>query len=338
MNYRIGVTDDAVNADGSSVHGDLRLGELVEAGIEWSLIDAHAHGGKDLEGLDAVYALGHRPFNAAVLADAPRLRHIARFGAGYDTIDLDACTAAGVVVTTTPGAVRRPVALAALTLVLAVTHNLVQKHELTVTSRWHARARWRGEHTDGATVAIVGFGSVGAELAGMLVGLGFTVLGVNRRGSHPEAEALGVQMVALQTALLADVVVLTAALTEETRGMIGARELASMRADAALVNVGRGGLVDQRALTAALIDGTIRAAALDVFDQEPPAADDPLLTLPNVTLAPHSLAWTASFTDAVVASANAAMLDVAAGRHPATARNPAAFDHERWNQRRKRSA
>lgn len=332
MSYRLGITNDAIDDDGTSVHGDLALGELAAAGIEWSVIDAHPETDDDLADLDAVYSLGHRAFDASVLVKAPQLRHIARFGAGYDTIDLEACSDAGVIVTNTPDAIRRPLALAALTLVLAVTHNLVQKHSIVVEDRWEERGRWRGTATDGSTVAIVGFGSVGAELARMLLGTGFRVVGVNRRGSSPDASRLGVPIVSLDEGLTADVIVLCASLNESTKGMIGADELRRMRPSAAIVNVGRGALIDQKALTAALQDGTIRAAGLDVFDPEPPAPDDPLLHLENVTLAPHALCWTADYTQAVVASANAAMIVVAGGGVPATVLNPRALEHERWRE------
>jgi phosphoglycerate dehydrogenase-like enzyme len=331
VTYRIGITDDAIAADGTSVHGDLRLRELVEAGIAWEVISAHPESDDDLAGLDAVYALGHRRFDAGVLACAPRLRHVARFGAGYDTIDVADCTAAGVAVTTTPAAVRRPMALAGLTLVLAVTHNLVQKHRLTVESRWQDRETWRGRHTQAGRVAVVGFGGIGAELAELLLNVGFDVVGVNRSGRSGAADRLGIPLIGLDEALGADVVVLCAALTDETRGMIGERELGLMRPDAALVNIGRGGLVDQDALVRALIaDDGIRAAGLDVFDPEPPSPDDPLLTLPNVTMAPHSLAWTDAFTRAVASSANEAIIAVSRGERPAAALNPAAFEHPRW--------
>ncbi|WP_243229737.1 D-isomer specific 2-hydroxyacid dehydrogenase family protein [Microbacterium sp. CIAB417] len=330
MTYRLGITDDAIEPDGTSVHGDLGLADLEAAGVEWSVIDAHPETDADLAELDAVYSLGHREFGAAALASAPRLRHIARFGAGYDTIDLDACSDAGVIVTNTPDAIRRPLALAALTLVLAVTHNLVQKHTIVTEDRWGDRGRWRGTATDGSTVAIVGFGSVGAELARMLLATGFRVIGVNRRGSSPEAELLGVPLVSLGEALNADVVVLCASLNASTRGMIGRAELARMKPTAAIVNVGRGALIDQDALTAALQNGTIRAAGLDVFEPEPPAPDDPLLSLENVTLAPHALCWTADYTEAVVASANHAIITASRGGAPRTVLNPRALEHEKW--------
>lgn len=330
MGYRIGITNDAIEPDGSSVHGDLKLGALEAAGIEWTLIDAHSDSAADLAGLDAVYSLGHRAFTAEVIEGAPQLRHIARFGAGYDTIDLEACSDAGVIVTNTPDAIRRPLALAALTLVLAVMHNLLQKHKLVEEDRWSDRGRWRGVAMDGATIAVVGFGSVGAELAEMLIGLGFRVVGVNRSGTSEDATRLRVPLVSLDEAMGSDVVVLCASLNASTRGMIGVDQLRLMRPSSALVNVGRGALVDQPSLVDALRTGRIRAAGLDVFDPEPPSADDPLLSLDNVTLAPHALCWTADYTNAVVASANAAIIAASRGAAPSSVLNPRALQHSRW--------
>jgi phosphoglycerate dehydrogenase-like enzyme len=331
MAYRVGIVGGDVDMDGGSVHGDLRLRELVDRGCEWDALDEQEPDERLAE-YDALYLTGGRRVDRAVLRVAPRLRHVARFGAGYDAIDVEACTAAGVVVTTIPGAVRRPLAMAGLTLILAVTHNLVQKHRLVEREAWEQTRHWQGGHTDGSRVAIIGFGSVGAELGGMLTTLGFEVVGVNRRGAHPDADRLGIRMIGLDEALRADVVVLSAALTEQTRGMIGAAQLAKMRPDAVLVNIGRGGLIDQAALVDALRDGRLRGAGLDVFETEPVPLGDPLLSLPNVTLAPHALCWTRSFAAAAIDATNAAILAAASGQLPPGALNPAALDHPRWHR------
>lgn len=326
MPYLVAV-DDADLVDGESVHGDLRLQDLERAGILWTATTS-ASVPPDV---DTLYLVGSRRVDEELIERMPRLRHVARFGAGFDTVDVGACTAAGVAVTTTPAAVRRPLALAGLTLILAVTHNLVQKHRIVEDGDWRERREWRGRHTDASTVSIVGFGSAGAELARMLVALGFRVRGVNRRGSHPVASELGIPIVDLDAALASDVVVLCAALTPQTAGMIGAAQLARMRPDAVLVNIGRGGLVDQDALVDALVGGHLRAAGLDVFDPEPLPADHPLVTLPQVTLSPHALCWTDSFTAGVVASTNSAILDAQRGVVPATAVNPEVRAHPRWH-------
>lgn len=326
--FRVAVTADAVRPDGTSIHGDLGLDRLTDAGVQWHVLPSYEDPipGRHLEGVDAVLSLGHIHFGEETMAAAPGLSLVARFGAGHDTIDLDACTRAGVLVTNTPAAVRKPLAAAGLTLVLALAHRLFAKDRLTRTSRWADRERYRGSSLDGATLGIVGFGSVGAELARMAAPFGLKLLGNNRSGRHPEAAELGVALVALDELLAAsDYVVLCAALTPETEKLIGQRELELMKPSAFLVNIGRGKLVDTDALRAALRRERLAGAGLDVFEPEPLAADDELLRMENVVLSPHSLCWTADFTRDVSASAIEAILDVAAGRRPRHLLNPQAW-------------
>lgn len=326
--FRVAITADAVRPDGSSIHGDLRLERLTDAGIQWHVLPGYEDPIplRQLEGVDAVLSLGHIHFGEETVAAAPELKLVARFGAGYDTIDLDACTRAGVLVTNTPTAVRKPLAAAGLTLVLALAHRLLAKDRLTRASRWADREHYRGSSLDGATLGIVGFGSVGAELARMAAPLGLKLLGNNRSGRHPEAAELGVALVGLEDLLAAaDYVVLCAALTPETEKLIGPRELDLMKPSAFLVNIGRGKLVDTDALRSALRQERIAGAGLDVFDPEPLAADDELLRMDNVLLSPHSLCWTADFSRDVSASALEAILDVAAGRRPRHLLNPEAW-------------
>lgn len=327
--FRVAITADAVRPDGSSIHGDLGLERLSRAGIDWHVLPSHEDPipAQHLEGVDAVLTLGHIHFGAETLAAAPGLKLVARFGAGYDTIDLDACTQTGVVVTNTPAAVRKPLAAAGLTLLLALAHHLFAKDRLTRASRWADRERYRGASLDGATLGIVGFGSVGAELARMAGPLGLRLLGNNRSGRHPEAGELGVDLVGLEELLAsADYVVLCTALTPETENLIGRRELELMKRSAFLINIGRGRLVDTDALRAALQQKRIAGAGLDVFEPEPLQSNDELLRMDNVVLSPHSLCWTADFTRDVSASAIEAILDVAAGRRPANVLNPAVYD------------
>lgn len=324
--FRVAITADGASPDGSSMFGDLGLERLSDRGIQWKVLPEYldplpiGH----LLGFDAVLSLGHTSFDSSTLDHLPDLKLIARFGAGFESIDLAACTAAGVFVTNTPDGVRRPLALAALTLVLALAHNLPGKDRITRSGRWNERAQFRGHGVDGRVLGIVGFGSVGADLARLAIGIGFTVIGNNRSGVSESAEALGVSLVDVEHLLAAsDYVVLTASLNEESRGMIDSRRLALMKPDAFLVNVARGGLVDQAALTRALRTRSIAGAALDVFAQEPIAPGDELLGLDNVILTPHSLPWTDEFTRDVSRSAIESILAVAAGEVPAHLLNPA---------------
>ncbi|SEB70384.1 Lactate dehydrogenase [Paramicrobacterium humi] len=339
--FTVAITADAAQPDGSSVHGDLRLRDLEEHGIAWRVLDRYVNPipPADLADVDAVYSLGHLPFDEELVSQLPRLKLVARFGAGVDTIDLDACTRAGVVVTNTPEAIRTPLALATVTMLLGVAHRLVAKDSITRRSAWRERSEFRGAPMRGRTVGIVGFGGVGSEVARMLQALGFAVIGNNRSGRSPQADALGVELVERDELLArSDFVVLCAALTSETARMIGARELGLMKSSAALINMGRGGLVDTDALRQALKSRTIDAAGLDVFDPEPLDPDDELLSLPNVTLSPHALCWTADFTEDVTRDANASIIAVAEGRRPERALNPAVFETAAWQRKAEKAA
>lgn len=331
--YRVAVTADVVRPDGSSVHGDLGLNRLSDRGIDWSVLpgDAPTLPPGYFDDVDAVLVMGHTHFGAETVDRTPRLRHIARFGAGYETIDLDACTRAGVVVTNTPTAIRRTLSTAAVAMILGVTHHIVPKDRMVRESRWEDREHFRGVGLEGRTLGIVGFGSVGADVALLMQNFDMTIIGTNRSGKSAAAETLGVELVSLGNLLeRSDVVLLTAALTPETTAMIDAEALRRMKQTAFLVNVGRGKLVDTDALRDALLEGRIAGAGLDVFDPEPLRANDPILELDNVLLSPHALGWTDQFTDAVSTAALDAIMAIADGRGTSAVLNPEVFETDAW--------
>ncbi|MGB4137521.1 MAG: NAD(P)-dependent oxidoreductase [Microbacterium sp.] len=334
--YVVGLTADGADASGETVFGDIGLDRLVDAGLEWRLLpEIPAHGPVDpeaLAGVDAVVSFGHIPFDAELVRAVPRLRHIARFGAGYDGIDPHDLAAEGVILTNAPGAVRKPMALSAVTLVLACAHRLVENHMVTSTGRWaQERGKHRGIGVDGRTVGIIGLGSVGGLVAEHLQALGMTVIAADRPSAREAARALSIELVDLHAlAQRSDFVVITAALTPQNHHLVDADFIAAMRPTAYLVNVARGGLVDQAALTAALQEGRIAGAAVDVYEPEPPAADEPLLRLPQVIATPHALCWTADFTRDVSASVIGSLITAARGEIPDTALAREALDARTW--------
>lgn len=331
--FRVAITADAASPDGSTAFGDIGLERLARHGVHWHVLPRYVDPlpVDDLLGFHAVLSLGHTAFGPEQVERLSDLRLIARFGAGFESIDLDACTRAGIAVTNTPDGVRRPLALAALTLVLALAHNLPAKDRIVRRGNWVDRSQFRGHGVDGKVLGIVGFGSVGADLAALAQGLGFTVIGSNRSGKNPEATRLGVELVDVDTILAgSDYVVVTASLNDESRGMIDGRRLALMKHSAYLVNVGRGALVDQVALTAALRDGAIAGAGLDVFDPEPIDPNDELVGFDSVILSPHSLPHTEEFTRDVAKSALDAIIAIAEGRSPRYLLNPEVLRSDAW--------
>uniref|UniRef100_UPI003568F9DB 2-hydroxyacid dehydrogenase n=1 Tax=Actinotalea sp. TaxID=1872145 RepID=UPI003568F9DB len=331
------LTADCASPDGSTIFGDIGLGRLTDAGLSWEVmpqVDGPIMPAEILGDYDAVLSFGHLHVPREVAAACPRLLHVARFGAGFDGIDITGLAAEGVVVTTTPLAVRRPLALAGLTMLLAVSHRLVENHRAAGSGRWADRGRYRGPGLAGRTVGILGLGGVGSDLVGLLAPLGVRVVAADPFADERGAAERGVTLLdARRLAEESDYVVVTAALTPESHHLVGEAFLAAMKPTAYLVNVARGGLVDQRALTLALSRGEIAGAALDVLDPEPPAPDDPLLSMENVLVTPHALCWTEDFTRDVASSVMEALVDVADGRYPAHPVDPSVLAHWRRGAR-----
>jgi len=224
--------------------------------------------------------------DAALIAGAPRLRAISTMAVGVDHIDLAAATARGIPVGHTPGVLTETTADLAFALLLAAARRIVEADAFVRAGRWRT---WSpelllGRDVHGATLGIVGFGAIGQAVARRAAGFGMRVLYASRRDVPFDAAT----RVPLEELLAAsDFVSLHVPLTAETERMIGERELRLMRSTAILVNTARGGIIDQPALVRALHEGWIAGAALDVAAVEPIPAGDPLLSAPNVVLAPH---------------------------------------------------
>jgi phosphoglycerate dehydrogenase-like enzyme len=260
------------------------------------------------------------PFDRSVFAAAPGLRVVARVGVGTDSIDLQAATDAGVVVTTTPGANRETTADHAVAMILGAVRRIVEHDASVRRGEWSRGGRLTPWDLHGSTVGIVGCGEIGRAVARRLAGFGVDLVVCDPAPTGVEG-AVPVELDELLAR--ADVVSLHLPLVEATRGIVGAAELARMGPDAILVNTSRGGLVDERALAAALARGDIRAAALDVFADEP-AVPPELAELENVILTPHIGGLSVRSIAAMTEMATGHVLGVLAGRPPAGAvANPA---------------
>ena len=234
------------------------------------------------------------PLFADTLARLPDLRMVAVAATGTDNVDLDACRARGIVVSNIRDYSRVSVPEHCLALILALRRNLRAYIADVEAGRWERSSRFClfghpiGDLA-GSRLGIVGYGMLGKQVAQLARAFGMQVCASSRSPiADPDVQALGLDEL-LRTS---DVVSLHLPLTEQTRNLIGARELASMKKTALLINTARGGLVDEAALAEALRDGTIGGAGFDVLGKEPPAPDNPLLRLrlPNFILTPH-IAW-----------------------------------------------
>ena len=223
---------------------------------------------------------------AGVLAEPGRLRVIGRAGTGVDNIDLDAATAAGVVVMNTPGG--NSVAAAELTIahLTALARNVSQANADLRDGRWE-RKKYMGTELDGKTIGVIGLGRIGREVARRAQGLRMDVLGYDPFVSSQMAQDFGIDYAELDDLLRrSDVVSLHVPRTDDTRHLIDAAAIAKMKPGVRIINCARGGLIDEPALLAALKTGHVAGAALDVFETEPPTDFD-LINHPNVVATPH---------------------------------------------------
>lgn len=252
------------------------------------------------------------------------LRVLATVAVGTDNIDLTAASRRGVVVTNTPDVLTESTAEHAVALLLAVSRRVVEADRfLREHDEWVWGPRFfLGRDLAGGVLGIVGYGRIGSAVARRARALGMRVVATGRRAAGPEAAAEGVEPVSLPDLLrTADAVTLHCPLTPETHHLIGATELALMKPTAVLVNTGRGPLVDEDALVAALRDGRIRGAGLDVFEREPELHPG-LRALPNVVLTPHIGSAGEQTRDRMALLAVDNVLAVLAGQDPLTPVRP----------------
>jgi D-3-phosphoglycerate dehydrogenase len=251
--------------------------------------------------------------DAEAFAAGRALMVVGRAGVGVDNIDLEAATRAGVVVVNAPTANTIAAAEQTLGLIYALARHIPAADASVRHGEWR-RAAFMGSELRGRTLGIVGLGRIGMAIAERAQAMEMELIGHDPYLSEEAAAARGVRLLPLDELLSkADVVTLHVPLSHATRGLIGAAELARMKPGALLVNVSRGGVVDEAALAEALIDGRIGGAAIDVFEHEPPT-DSPLLAAPNTVLTPHLGASTEEAQSKVAVEVVGQVLDVLAGR------------------------
>ncbi|MEP7300466.1 MAG: NAD(P)-dependent oxidoreductase [Caldimonas sp.] len=326
--FRVGITADVLSSDGEPIFGREVLGLLDADGIAWEYMTQEPGGVTPAQAAryDAVCAMLTRVTPASLAGADRRLKLIARFGVGYDTIDVPACTAAGVLLTIAPDGVRRPVATSALTFVLMLAQKVLVKDRLTRSGRWGEKLDHIGTGLTGRTLGSIGLGNIGAELFRLARPLEMNGIAHDPVADPALARELGVRLVDLETLFReADFLAVNCPLTESTRGLVSARLLALMKPSAYLINTARGPIVDERALCDALAGGRLAGAGLDVFEEEPTPTSNPLLQLDNTIVTPHGICFTDECMRRLAESAFRAALDVAAGRTPPYIVNPQAL-------------
>ena len=318
--FRLGLTRDLLSASGEPSFGRGPLALLDnDPRIEWEFLpESLSEITPDVMArYDGLYVNSPHVGAASVARADRRVRIVSRHGVGYDSVDVRALAAQGVVVTNTPVAVRRPVAVAALTFILALAGKLLDKDRLTRTGRWHERTSHMGQGLTTRTLGVIGGGGIGRELLALARPFGWQMQVADPYVDGAAMQALGAERVPLEQLLReSDFVVATVLLNQETRHLMNGARFALMKRSAYFINLSRGPIVDEPALIAALRNGTIAGAGLDVFEQEPVAPDNALLTMHNVLVTPHALCWTDECFDAIAREGLGCMVDFANGRTP----------------------
>jgi len=265
-----------------------------------------------------------------------RLGLIAQFGAGFDHIDLEAATSRCVGVTNTPVGVRRPMAVAIMTLILALVTRFPAKSRLARQGRqgWADAATMTGLGLTGLTLSSIGLGNIATDLFNVMRPLEMRFVAYDPFLDPERAKSLGVERVSCDDAFAqADIVTLNCPLTPDTRHIADARRIGLMKPTSYLINTSRGGTVDQNALIEALRSKSIAGAALDVFEEEPLPQTSALLEFENVIATPHSLCWTNELYAGCGKDAMVTVLEFIAGRAPRAIVNRHVIDKPGWTAR-----
>jgi D-3-phosphoglycerate dehydrogenase / 2-oxoglutarate reductase len=277
-------------------------GKLSEADLRTALPES-----------DALLAWGG-PVTAEMIARAPRLRVIARAGAGYDAVDLAAATARQIAVAVTPGANAESVAEHVFALLLALTRNVLGNDQSIRAGGWDRKAV---RPLRGTTLGVVGLGRSGWAVARRALAFGMRVVAAGRHAEDVPDPGPGIAWRALEDLLAeSDVVSLHLPLTAATRGLFDRRAFARMRPGALFINTARGGLVIEADLIESLTTGHLAGAGLDVQASEPPGPGNPLLTLPNVVLSPHIAGVDMAALDDMAERASRCVIDLYRERWP----------------------
>lgn len=266
------------------------------------------------------------------IENSPNLKVIGRTGVGYDSVDVKKATELGIPVVITPGANSRSVAEHAVAMMLSLSKSLYEYQVEMKAGNWEIRNARKAFEFEGRKVGILGMGAIGREVCKMAQGLGMKVLGYDPFLTKEKIESLGAAYFSDYEALLkeADFVTIHVPLTDETRGMISMKQMKEMKKSAIVVNCSRGGIIDEKDLYEALKNGVIAGAGLDVYNSEPINMDNPLLTLENCVMSPHSAAQTQEAVIKMAKSCVNGCLAVLDGKKWPFVADKKVYDHPKW--------
>ncbi|MBC8477515.1 MAG: hydroxyacid dehydrogenase [Dehalococcoidia bacterium] len=336
---RVAVTRDLFDAEGKSVSpgpGPSILDKMAD--VDWDKFQEYFEKvtTEQTRGFDMVISFA--PYwTRQTLSASPQLFSIHRGGVGYDMVDVPACTDAGVALFIIPAAVRRPVATGIMAMMLALATRLRLKDIVTRAGKWDdGRKKYPGIGLMGKTLGSIGVGNIGHDLFRLAKPFGMKHIAYDPYITQDIVKDTDVQLVDMDTLLSqSDFVNVSCPLSEKTRHLVGEKELKKMKPTAYIINTSRGPVIDEAALVKALKEDWIAGAGIDVFEQEPTPADNPLFKLENVIVTPHSIAMTDEFYITMwelIAQQIRQMID---GEKPATLVNPEVWDKPEFQNKLK---
>lgn len=280
--YKILVADP-ISESGLTVFQNHNGHFKIDARTKLSLEDLK----KAAEDVDAIIVRSETKITADVLAAGKKVKIVGRAGVGVDNIDVAAASRQGVIVVNVPGGNTISAAEHTVALILALSRNIPQANSSLQTGEWK-RSQFTGTELLGKTLGLVGMGRIGREVAKRCQSFGMRVIGYDPYASEEYAKTFNIELGTLDTIYAqADYITVHVPLNDSTRYMFNEKTLAKLKPGVRLINCARGGIIDEKALAEALKKGQVKGAALDVFEQEPPAKDHPLFGLPNVIVTPH---------------------------------------------------
>ena len=318
MVFKLGVTRDLITANGEPCFGNVAfevLEQNTDISWEWIPEDLTEVTAEVAARYDGIHINLPQVTAASVARDDCRVKIFARNGVGFDTVDLDALSKKNIIVTNTPIAVQRPVAIATLTMIFALAGRLFKKDQLVHQGKWNDRVNYMGQGLTTRTIGVIGAGGIGKEILALAKPFFGQMIVADPYADKSEIASLGAEIFSLEQVMSqADFIITCCALNDDTHHLINADRLALMKPSAYFINMGRGPIHDEAALVNALQAGKIFGAGLDVTEREPIEPDSPLLAMENVIITAHALCWTDECFHDIAATALQSIVDFSLGR------------------------
>ena len=313
MQFTLGISGELLTSDGNPCFGEQPLEALYKEKqilVEWMKPSIPILSENETSKYDAILLNTSKLTKESINPKNNKLKIVSRFGVGYDSVDLDVLKKNKIILTNTPNAVKRPVAVASLTMILSLSSKLMIKDNLLRKGRWNERTNYMGVGLINKTLGIIGFGGIGREFVKISKNLFKKVICYDPFVSIEEMKNLQVDKVDFdEIANSSDFLVILCDLNEKTRGMIDSTFLNKMKSSSYLINLSRGPVVKENDLIISLKQNKIAGAGLDVMTNEPIEKNNELINLKNTILTPHSLCWTDECFNSIATEAISSILN-----------------------------